>query len=249
MAMVGPRPERPEFVEELAQAVPYYEPRHLTRPGITGWAQVQLGYAAPSTTPPQALVRPLLPQAPQPGARPGHPAAHRRRRATRHRRSLAPATSGRAARAWATGSRTHIQAEEQGAQDQLRLGRARRSSGRRRARAGRRRRPRRARRRPDASTARSRSPPGALPAAKRTLPLRSPCTICDSRSNGRRAARAIARPRAAPPTGPASASPQAARSASPRRRRARPGTAAATGPRARDAARPRHLRIASQRGS
>ncbi len=46
MSLVGPRPERPEFVAELEQAVPYYGVRHRIRPGITGWAQVSYGYGA-----------------------------------------------------------------------------------------------------------------------------------------------------------------------------------------------------------
>lgn len=41
MSFVGPRPERPEFVEPLISRMPYYALRHLTRPGLTGWAQVQ----------------------------------------------------------------------------------------------------------------------------------------------------------------------------------------------------------------
>lgn len=44
MAFVGPRPERPEFVEWLTREIPYYNIRHLVRPGITGWAQIRYKY-------------------------------------------------------------------------------------------------------------------------------------------------------------------------------------------------------------
>ena len=46
MAFVGPRPERPEFVEWLSKEIPYYDLRHMIRPGITGWAQVRYRYGA-----------------------------------------------------------------------------------------------------------------------------------------------------------------------------------------------------------
>ena len=37
MSFVGPRPERPEFTEELAEKIPYFDLRHIVKPGITGW--------------------------------------------------------------------------------------------------------------------------------------------------------------------------------------------------------------------
>jgi sugar transferase (PEP-CTERM system associated) len=46
MAFVGPRPERPEFVEWLSKEIPYYGVRHMVRPGLTGWAQVKYKYGS-----------------------------------------------------------------------------------------------------------------------------------------------------------------------------------------------------------
>jgi lipopolysaccharide/colanic/teichoic acid biosynthesis glycosyltransferase len=45
MSLVGPRPERPTFVRLLGRTIPYFQRRHLVRPGVTGWAVVQFGYS------------------------------------------------------------------------------------------------------------------------------------------------------------------------------------------------------------
>jgi len=46
MSFVGPRPERPEFVETLKKTIPFYDIRHMARPGLSGWAQINFPYGA-----------------------------------------------------------------------------------------------------------------------------------------------------------------------------------------------------------
>ena len=46
MSLVGPRPERPEFVEKLKESIPYYSERHTVKPGVTGWAQLRYSYGS-----------------------------------------------------------------------------------------------------------------------------------------------------------------------------------------------------------
>jgi lipopolysaccharide/colanic/teichoic acid biosynthesis glycosyltransferase len=45
ISLVGPRPERPEFVKKLEKQIPYYHLRHIIKPGFTGWAQIKFRYA------------------------------------------------------------------------------------------------------------------------------------------------------------------------------------------------------------
>jgi exopolysaccharide biosynthesis polyprenyl glycosylphosphotransferase len=49
MSLVGPRPERPEFVDELNERIPFFAARNIVRPGLTGWAQISFGYGSSET--------------------------------------------------------------------------------------------------------------------------------------------------------------------------------------------------------
>ena len=46
LSFVGPRPERPEFVSELSQKIPHYSMRHIVKPGLSGWAQINFPYGS-----------------------------------------------------------------------------------------------------------------------------------------------------------------------------------------------------------
>ena len=73
MNFVGPRPERPHFVAQLAQEIPYYEQRHLIAPGLTGWAQIKYPVRrVDRRCAAEASIRSFLHQEPESGSRCDH---------------------------------------------------------------------------------------------------------------------------------------------------------------------------------
>ena len=73
MSFVGPRPERPHFVAQLAEEIPFYEQRHLIAPGLTGWAQIKYPVRRfDRRCAPEASVRPVLHQEPESDSRCNH---------------------------------------------------------------------------------------------------------------------------------------------------------------------------------
>ncbi len=66
LSIVGPRPEQPHYVETLSEKIPFYDVRHLVRPGLTGWAQVNYPYGADEIDAREAAVRPVLPPSSDP---------------------------------------------------------------------------------------------------------------------------------------------------------------------------------------
>jgi lipopolysaccharide/colanic/teichoic acid biosynthesis glycosyltransferase len=60
MSLVGPRPERPYFVDQLTRDIPFYAVRHSVKPGLTGWAQVSYHYGRRSMMRPEAAIRSVL---------------------------------------------------------------------------------------------------------------------------------------------------------------------------------------------
>ena len=91
MSFVGPRPERPHFVDLLSREVRYYNVRHCVKPGLTGWAQLRYPvWRIGARCRGKAHVRPVLRQEPGPGLRPDDPAADGGGGAVPPRRALSP---------------------------------------------------------------------------------------------------------------------------------------------------------------
>jgi lipopolysaccharide/colanic/teichoic acid biosynthesis glycosyltransferase len=94
MSFVGPRPERPMFVDELAAQIPLYHERHMVKAGLTGWAQINYPYGASV----EAELRPILCEELLDPVRSRHPAADAARRAMAQRGTVAASRHGAATR-------------------------------------------------------------------------------------------------------------------------------------------------------